>query len=79
MFLFSNGDDDSSFDEHECETSYLPDEALDFMCAYASAVINQAEQDGVLFQMITEWPASRAAAYSQALLLRHASLNEETE
>lgn len=63
-----------SFDEEDLPEEPTEEMKIDFFCQFAGAVIEQAEKDGVLFDMITKWPPERAAMYEQAVLLYHATI-----
>jgi len=62
--------------EADDESGTVPEEAIDFLCGFASAVINHADEDNVLFEMITEWSPERQVAYQQAIFLYNISLGE---
>lgn len=78
---------------HECgnedmdnEMNMIPPEEMenfiDFACLQVSKVIDKAEDKGFLYQLITEWPRGRQAAFALATLLEerlNSSWQEERE
>jgi hypothetical protein len=66
---------------HECEDNneeefslnMVPEaereEFLDFACLQVSKVIDKAEHQGFLYQLITEWPKEKQAAFALATIL----------
>lgn len=66
----------SQYFETDGESGEMPEEAIDFICGFASAVISHADEDNVLFEMITEWSPERQVAYQQAIFLYNISMGE---
>jgi len=54
---------DEPLDEH------LTDEEIDDLTDFSVAVMEQAEEDNLLFEMITQWPKEKVIAYEQAFLM----------
>jgi hypothetical protein len=47
----------------------MTDEEIDSLAEFSVAVIEQAEDDNLLFEMITQWPKEKVIAYEQAFLM----------
>jgi hypothetical protein len=78
---------------HECDDEYMDNEMnmispeemedfIDFACLQVSKAIDKAEDKGFLYQLITEWPRERQAAFALATILEerlNSSWQEERE
>jgi len=50
---------------------------IDFACIQVQAVIEKADQYGFLYELITEWPKQKQAAFALATILEKRVLEEE--
>jgi len=73
-------------DDNEFDMSMLPPEEMeqfiDFACMQVSKVIDKAEAQGFLYQLITEWPKEKQAAFAIATVLQgrlESIFTDETE
>jgi hypothetical protein len=58
------------------------EEFIDFACLQVSKIIDKAENKGFLYQLITEWPKEKQAAFALATILEdrlNSSWQEEGE
>jgi len=61
--------DDEGYDEMSSIPPEEMEEFIDFACLQVSKVIDKAEEKGFLYQLITEWPRERQAAFALATIL----------
>ena len=72
-------------EEYENINQIPPEEMekfIDFACLQVSKIIDNAENKGFLYQLITEWPKEKQAAFALATILEdrlNSSWQEEGE
>ena len=74
-----------NYEEYENINQIPPEEMeefIDFACLQVSKIIDKAENKGFLYQLITEWPKEKQAAFALATILEdrlNSSWQEEGE
>ena len=52
-------------------------EFFDYVAEQMNLIMNSAEENGVLFDMITEWPRERVVAFEMATVMHARVLDED--
>jgi hypothetical protein len=78
--------EDNGFDDEPFDLNMVPEaereDFLDFACLQVSKVINKAEKEGFLYELITEWPKEKQLAFAVATVIQdrlESSWREEGE
>lgn len=64
-------------EENRERNALYTEEEIESFVSFSSAFIEQAEIDGTLFEVITQWPAERTVMYQQAFLMFNAATHPE--
>lgn len=72
------GDEDDDFDMESAPES-VKQEFYDYITKQMRLVIEKAETQGVLFDLITKWPNDKQVAYEMACVIENRVLNDEDD
>ncbi|CAB4153313.1 hypothetical protein UFOVP621_89 [uncultured Caudovirales phage] len=53
----------------------MDEEEIDFVVSFSSAFLEQADGNGHLFEVATEWSQERVMAYQQAFFIMNVAVN----
>ena len=75
--MFHNHDDDEDTPSFESLSPVEKQEFYDYITKQMNLIMNKAETQGVLFDLITKWPRDKQVAYEMATVIENTVLEDD--
>ena len=75
--MFHNHDDDEDTPSFESLSPVEKQEFYDYITKQMNLIMNKAETQGVLFDLITKWPHDKQVAYEMATVIENTVLEDD--
>lgn len=77
--MFHNHDDDEDTPSFESLSPVEKQEFYDYITKQMNLIMNKAETQGVLFDLITKWPHDKQVAYEMATVIENRVLEDDED
>ena len=77
--MFHNHDDEEDTPSFESLSPVEKQEFYDYITKQMNLIMNKAETQGVLFDLITKWPHDKQVAYEMATVIENRVLEDDED